>query len=251
MPRCIPPGVPPRVVVHGERRWARSYSANATFATLSMGGQFSIFDFAAGHLLADTAGWFTAATGPGTGTAVLAGLVIAPASSPVPYNRSSWGDWIDADHDCQDTRAEVLITQAVPATVTLSANGRTVTGGQWLDPYTNQVVVGPSNIDIDHMVPLGNAHRSGAWAWDATIKRAYYNDLTDTDHLLAVTDSVNQSKDDRAPKPGSRPTPAIGAATPASGPRSRRSRPSPSLNPNTTRSPRCSPAAEAKTREPI
>jgi hypothetical protein len=40
---------------------------NATFATLSAGGQFSIFDDAGGHVIADTAGWFT-----------------APASTPVP-----------------------------------------------------------------------------------------------------------------------------------------------------------------------
>jgi hypothetical protein len=144
------------------------------------------------------AGWFTTPTSPGTG--VLAGLVIAPASSPVPYNRTDWGDWIDADHDCQDTRAEVLINQAQPGTITLSASGCSVTGGQWLDPYTNQLVTGPSNVDIDHMVPLGNAHRSGAWAWDATTKRAYYNDLVDTDHLLAVTDTVNQSKGDQGPE---------------------------------------------------
>jgi hypothetical protein len=37
---------------------------NATFATLSPDGRFSIFDYAGGHLLADTAGWFTRATAP-------------------------------------------------------------------------------------------------------------------------------------------------------------------------------------------
>jgi hypothetical protein len=171
---------------------------NATFATLSPSGRFSIFDYAGGHLLADSAGWFTRA--PPTPSGVLAGLVIAPASSPVPYVRSSWGDWIDANGDCQNTRAEVLVAQAIANTVTLSPNHCSVTGGQWHDPYTNQIVVGPSNVDIDHMVPLGNAHVSGAWAWDATTKRAYYNDLADTDHLLAVRDSVNQAKGDKGPE---------------------------------------------------
>jgi hypothetical protein len=41
--------------------------------------------------------------------------------------------------------------------------------------------------------------RAGRWAWHATTKQAYYNDLTDTDHLLAVTDTVNQSKGDQGP----------------------------------------------------
>jgi hypothetical protein len=43
----------------------------------------------------------------------------------------------------------------------------------------------------------GNAHRSGARAWDPATKRAYANDLTDSEHLIAVTDNVNQSKRDK------------------------------------------------------
>src|SRR5207253_2189615 len=97
-------------------------------------------DFAGGHLLADSVGCFTA--GATTGVGVLDGLMIAPASSPVTYNREDYGDWIDADHDCQDTRAEVLIAEALTATLILAANGCTVVDGQWLDPYTNAVVTG-------------------------------------------------------------------------------------------------------------
>jgi hypothetical protein len=159
------------------------------------GSLFSIFDHAGGHLLPDLAGYFTTSAN----TNVLTGLVIAPASSPVPYNRDDYGDWMDADHDCQDTRAEVLIVEVLPNTLTLSPNGCTVAGGQWLDPYTNTVVAGPSNVDIDYMVPLDNAHRSGGWAWDAATKHAYANDLAYADHFIAVTDKVNQSKGDQGP----------------------------------------------------
>jgi hypothetical protein len=41
---------------------------NATFATLSSAGRFSIFDYAGGHLLADTAGWFTRSPPPSAGS---------------------------------------------------------------------------------------------------------------------------------------------------------------------------------------
>ena len=42
-----------------------------------------------------------------------------------------------------------------------------MTSGQWLAPYTNTVVTDPGKLDIDHMVPLGNAHDSwtGVGPW--------------------------------------------------------------------------------------
>jgi hypothetical protein len=49
------------------------------------------------------------------------------------------------------------------------------------------------------MVPLKNAHDSGAWAWSAARKRDYANDLSDPQHLIAVDDGTNQSKGARGP----------------------------------------------------
>jgi hypothetical protein len=66
----------------------------------------------------------------------------------------------DADGDCQDTPAEVLIVEST-ITVTLSADGCDVIAGQWVDIYTSRVFTDPSLLDIDHMVPLADAHRSG------------------------------------------------------------------------------------------
>ena len=116
------------------------------------------------------------------------------------YNRDNWKHWTDADRDCQDARNEVLIAES-KAQVTYRSDRRCrVASGEWLAPYTSSVVTDPSKLDVDHMVPLGNAHRSGAWNWSAQQREQYANYLDDPQHLIAVTASANRSKGARGPE---------------------------------------------------
>ena len=122
-----------------------------------------------------------------------------PADLPA-YDRDEWGRWRDADGDCQDTRQEVLMSESlVPATHQTARQCR-VASGEWFGAFTGTTVLEPGALDIDHLVPLANAHRSGAWAWPEERKRAYYNSLDDADHLIAVTASANRSKGARGPE---------------------------------------------------
>ena len=75
-----------------------------------------------------------------------------------------------------------------------------VSSGQWLAPYSGTVVTDPGKLDIDHMVPLRNAHLSDAWQWSAQQKELYANYLANPQHLIAVTASANRSKDARGPE---------------------------------------------------
>jgi len=123
---------------------------------------------------------------------------IVPSGHIPEYDRAEWRHWIDEDGDCQDTRQEVLIVESLLAP-TLDASGCRVLAGRWRDEYTGVVYTDPSDLDVDHRVPLANAHRAGAWAWDASRKRAYANELLQPEHLVAVSAGANRSKADRGP----------------------------------------------------
>ncbi|MFD5384226.1 HNH endonuclease family protein [Streptomyces sp. NPDC127074] len=113
------------------------------------------------------------------------------------YVRSKFKHWVDADRDGCNTRAEVLISEAVvPPTV---GSGCAISGGVWHSYYddTDQTVA--RSLDIDHMVPLAEAWDSGASTWTPTERQDYANDLGDERSLVAVTARENRQKADQDP----------------------------------------------------
>ena len=113
------------------------------------------------------------------------------------YLRKQWRHWTDADGDCQDTRQEVLIEESEISVAFKSTEECKVASGRWTDPYSGEVFIDPTKLDVDHMVPLRNAQRSGGWEWTKQRRREYANDLDNPEHLIAVKPSLNRSKSDR------------------------------------------------------
>jgi hypothetical protein len=138
-------------------------------------------------------------TGPAT-PAALVPLTVAPVSHAASYDREAFGGWIDADHDCQNTRAEVLIAESHAAVTYTRAAGCVVATGAWTDPWSGTSTSIAHDFDVDHSVPLANAWRSGAWAWTRTQRVAYANDLDDADHLIAIVAAENRAKGDDGPE---------------------------------------------------
>ena len=138
------------------------------------------------------------ATSTGAATVLRVTVSAVPATLP-DYDRHDWKQWTDADRDCQDARNEVLIAESRTAVAYRTDRKCRVAAGEWLAPYTNTIVTDPGRLDVDHMVPLSNAHDSGAWQWSANQRERYANYLEDPQHLIAVTASANRSKGARGP----------------------------------------------------
>ena len=135
-----------------------------------------------------------------SGGPVLTLKIIEIATDLPNYDRDDWKHWADDDGDCQNTRHEVLIEESLKEVTFKSDKQCQVAAGEWLDLYTSDTVTDATKLDVDHMVPLKNAHDSGGWAWDKQKKAAYANEMGYADHLIAVTASANRGKGAKGPE---------------------------------------------------
>jgi len=126
----------------------------------------------------------------------LARRAAAPAAGS-SYRREYFGrGWLDADGDCQDSRAEALIATSTTPVTFADARRCRVVRGRWISLFTNQVIQNSSEIDIDHLVPLEWAWRRGADRWTPARRESFANDPV---NLLPVEASLNRQKGSRGP----------------------------------------------------
>jgi len=130
----------------------------------------------------------------------LAQLPTAPHIQDIPYDRKTWRHWVDADGDCQNTRAEVLVAESTIPVTFRTDKSCTVHTGLWFGPWGGEERKFAGDLDIDHHVPLLNAHRSGGAHWSATAKRAYANDLALAPALQATQAAMNRLKGGKGPE---------------------------------------------------
>ncbi|MGW0391311.1 GmrSD restriction endonuclease domain-containing protein [Streptomyces sp. NPDC003042] len=124
----------------------------------------------------------------------LAALSVGRPGTMAGYSRDKFTHWAEQGDKC-DTREVVLERDG--AGVTQDAECRAVSGS-WKSLYDGAALTEASKLDIDHMVPLAEAWRSGASGWEAARRKAFANDLT-RPQLLAVSASSNRSKGDQSP----------------------------------------------------
>lgn len=139
----------------------------------------------------------------------LAGLPRTARSPDVPaYERDAFGPaWADVDGNGCNQRDDVLLRDAEPGSTTTAQQGacaHDVLAGTWVDPYTGARLVmtdlkDPTQaqaVQIDHVVALAEAWRSGASGWSDARRRAFANDLG---VLVASDGPINAAKGDDDP----------------------------------------------------
>jgi hypothetical protein len=118
------------------------------------------------------------------------------SASQGEYNRKDWPHWIDLDRDCQDSRAEAFIALSSTPVKFKRNKGCNVSHGTFYGAYTNKTYTVAKDLDLDHIVPLYDAHHTGGYAWTRDKRRAFANDPL---NLLPVDLSENRRKGGKSP----------------------------------------------------
>ncbi|GGN05538.1 hypothetical protein GCM10011609_50990 [Lentzea pudingi] len=129
-----------------------------------------------------------------TARAELSGLTVRADGSMTGYSRDKFPHWVTQSGTC-NTREAVLKRDG---TNVVTDSSCAATSGRWFSPYDGATWSAASDVDIDHIVPLAAAWRSGASSWTTAQRQSFANDMSGP-QLIAVTDNVNQSKGDQTP----------------------------------------------------
>ncbi|MFB8242674.1 HNH endonuclease family protein [Kitasatospora purpeofusca] len=122
-------------------------------------------------------------------------LTVEAPHSMDGYSREKFPHWTKISGEC-DTRETVLARDGQD--VVQDELCRAV-AGTWTSLYDGKVSSDAKALDIDHVVPLAAAWRSGAAVWTAARREAYTNDQVAPNSLIAVSGSSNRSKSDKDP----------------------------------------------------
>jgi hypothetical protein len=132
--------------------------------------------------------------------AVLASLRVKGRSPMTGYSREQFGPaWLDANRNGCDTRNDVLRRDLTRRIVKPGTDGCVILRGTLVDRYTHRTIrfvragAYANELDIDHVVALGNAWVSGASRWNIRQRAALANDPM---NLLVVDPSANRQKGD-------------------------------------------------------
>lgn len=148
------------------------------------------------------AAWMKPVTPPspvpgGGAAAALEALAVKGRASGSDYDRAAFGQaWQDADHNGCDTRNDILRRDLRDVAFTKGSKCK-VASGTMHEPYVGQVVTfvrgadSSKDVQIDHVVALGDAWQKGAQQLTPAERQNFANDPL---NLIAADGDANQEK---------------------------------------------------------
>jgi hypothetical protein len=147
-------------------------------------------------------GWMKAvpavrAVPSGAALAVLDTLAVKGRAASGNYDRKAFGQaWLDVDHNGCDTRNDILRRDLADVAFTDTSRCQ-VAGGSFQEPYTGRRIAfhrgaeSSKDVQIDHVVALGDAWQKGAQQLTAEQREHLANDPV---NLIAADGQANQDK---------------------------------------------------------
>ncbi|MFC4336727.1 HNH endonuclease family protein [Salininema proteolyticum] len=110
------------------------------------------------------------------------------------YDRDDWPHWSATGNGCT-SREQVLLDNEESGAVTSDDCGGKMTG-EWVSWYDGETITDSSLVDMDHVVPLSEAAKSGGNDWDRDRREAFANDA---ENLIPSSRAENREKGDSDP----------------------------------------------------
>jgi Protein of unknown function (DUF1524) len=136
----------------------------------------------------------------GDAATALAALPVKGRAPQTGYDRDQFGQsWRDIDHNGCDQRNDVLARDLTDVEYKPGTHDCVVQSGTLADPYSGHTIPfrrgqdTSDDVQIDHVVALGDAWQTGAQQLDAGARERFANDPL---NLIATDGAVNQSKGD-------------------------------------------------------
>ncbi|QSB06546.1 HNH endonuclease family protein [Natronoglycomyces albus] len=111
------------------------------------------------------------------------------------YDRALFPHWSDLDGSGCHARERTLLNEDLSGNLTEEDCGSAM-AGEWTSWFDGDTATNSPDFDVDHIVPLAEAWRSGAHEWSTEKREEFANDQ---DNLTAVSASSNRSKGDSDP----------------------------------------------------
>lgn len=133
----------------------------------------------------------------GSALAALDGLAVKGRAPNTGYSREAFGQaWLDVDRNGCDTRNDIL-RRDLAGVVFSEGSTCKVTAGHFREPYTGRDIDfrrgqdSSREVQIDHVVALGDAWQKGAQGLDPVQRQSLANDPL---NLIAADGAANQQK---------------------------------------------------------